>query len=406
MREGSFNLKQFFRELQIPEADQDPVRECLMHGVQRHVRHLYGYDRHGEDAAWLISERMHEPYIFGFAAVEIVRHPTLPLETRFTIIRYTLEHMRPLVEHGTPHGLPAITSFLAAVGALDAPRFRTLIQIAEVEGRLFDDWLFHEAQSLLDWLIVKADIPDDERLWWLWHISVHCEQPNVGKPLIEHLLNHSVLPVNIKRGLCWAWMDDKTPGSPPEQWTAIEAMMQGDSSGLEKLSAETTLPIPVDANDPESGSEPFVPSFGYIRTLLASQLGVSVLTPPYFKRRALVALAQFGENPLTLARTYLGASRNFDADAVNQGVADLLREHRASLPEDATRELVEKGMSISSVPTRKAFYQLAADLFGPGCWERAAKDNAASIRKWAAEKASGSESGRKRGRPKRRNDDE
>jgi hypothetical protein len=105
-------------------------------------------------------------------------------------------------------------------------------------------------------------------------------------------------------------------------------------------------------------------------------------------RLALVWLARLGSDPLDLAETYV-AFRDTYSDQIHLAVADILAEHHASIPADRLRKLIEQGLAVHrAIPTRRAFYRLGNDLFGPTYLERAAVDSASSVRQWATKQLS------------------
>jgi hypothetical protein len=392
MREGRFDIRQFFEDLAIPKPEQTEVTDCLVRGVASYYEHIYGYDKYGEYPDFMVEERMYEPYIFGFGAVQVVRRSTLSNETRLKVVQYTLQQTRPMEEYGTPHGLTALLSFLARVGVLEVPLFRTIMQIATLERRdLFDDWEKDEMLSLLNWMVTKANLPQSEQVWWIQHISSQCDKPQRGKALMEHLLNHPALSVEFKRELCWAWLSKKPVGEAPAQWKALEAMLQGDASGvnaiLSELSPQEQPLIQVDTENLKN-LDTVQPSLGFSTTLWLGG-GFFLAIAPYMQRRALLGLVQLGEDPLSICETFLDSDRRYNADAINQGVADVIHEFHQSMPQKAVQKLVEKGLKIPQVNTRKSFYQLGADLFGSEYWTRAQNDNSKNIRDWAAKKAAG-----------------
>ncbi|MEK7783999.1 MAG: hypothetical protein AAB658_01075, partial [Chloroflexota bacterium] len=139
-RPETFDLGKFYKQLDIAKHEQETVAECLARGLEHYYQHIYGYDKYGKRPAFLIGERMVEPYIFGFGAVEVVRHNGLSPETRFKIVKHAVKQIDATAEYGTPHGLPVMISFLAGADVLDSPSFRSLMIAADFGGPLFDDW--------------------------------------------------------------------------------------------------------------------------------------------------------------------------------------------------------------------------------------------------------------------------
>jgi hypothetical protein len=167
----------------------------------------------------------------------------------------------------------------------------------------------------------------------------------------------------------------------------VQALRQGDRAAYEAARAE--LPpdeeLPVipneDTFDDDSGPQPAPDrlSFNFVRSLFYSDFA---LTPGFLKRQAISCLVTLGEDPLAVCQLYLGQT-GYYADAVNSGVADVVSAQRATLSDQAVRELVDRALSIGAVNTRKAFYRIGIDLFGTEYLTRAQADNANSIRQWA-----------------------
>lgn len=376
MREGTFNIKQFFKELAVPKAEQAEVKGCLVRGVASYYDHIYGYDKYGEYPVYMVAERMYEPYIFGFGAVEVVRRSTLSHETQLKVVQYTLQQTCPNEEYGIPHGLPALLSFLARVNALELPVFTWIMQIASIEGHLFDDWQKEEVYSLVNWLIDNVSILESEKLWWLWYVSSQCDKPQMGKPLAEYLLQHPVLSVELKRNLCYAWLSEEPVGEPPEFWQNFQERLHSDAEGL-----MSTLML-----DTTENYQPSEISVSMLQTMLIRGFMVVM---PYLKRQAVVGLVHLGEDPLSVCQTHLNTQSSSYAEAINLAVADIIREYHQTMPKETVRQLINKALKIRSINSLKAFYQLGADLFGSEYWKRAQNDTAKSIQTWAAKKVAG-----------------
>lgn len=406
---STFDLKKFFKQLDIPQPEQAVLTECLTRGIKNYYRHIYGYDKYGQDVAWLIHERMYEPYIFGFGAVEVARQEALSLDTRLKVMDYTLQQTDATAEYGTPHGLPILLSFIAGAGALEATTFRMVMITADFGNSLFDDWQVAEVRQLLDWLVAQVEMPPAERLWWLWHISINSEPAQMSQAIAEILLSHKVLLSASKRALCEAWLSDTAAGQPPAQWEAIQALMQGDVAGYKRHVAEAGLPAipdnelpPMDAltedfdlaldnlmadgDDADDLAAPTL-SLNLLRKTLIGPMGMMVLTPGTLKRTAVVALPALGIDPLVVCDQYLTPIRGGgDGLALHRGVADVIRAHHTQMSPAEVKTLVERGLTIGALPTRKIYYELGADLYGATFMERALQDTANSIRQWAAKK--------------------
>ena len=116
----------------------------------------------------------------------------------------------------------------------------------------------------------------------------------------------------------------------------------------------------------------FSPEFGYL------------FTPNWLQRIAVLALVRLGEDAWETAVLYLDSTRDYGAEALNMGVADIIAEYADAIPPEEIRELIEKGIQIPQVSTRKTFYRLSTQFYGTELLEKTAEDNAASIRNWGA----------------------
>ncbi len=405
-RHKLFDLKSFFKQLDIPKQDQELVADCLTRGLEHYYQHIYGYHKYGRKPDFLIPERMHEPYIFGFGAVEAVRREPLSAETRLKIIQYASQQIDTTAEYGTPHGLPVMISYLAGAGRLDPANFRSLMMAADFGGSLFDDWELAEVRRLFEWLIAKADIPESERLWWLWHLCVNCESTPMCRSLAEVLLTDTTLSTAAKRALCEAWLADAPAGKPPAQWEAMQALLSGNVDAFTAHAAEAGFSVSgllptrelieaeydsaLDAlmtDDDKAFDTPA--SLHLFRKMLVGPLGLVVLTPGALKRAAITALPSLGDEPLKVCQQYLGSAKEYYADTINQGVAEVIRAHHHRMAGGEIKVLIERGLKIGAVTTRKTFYQLGADLLGGQFLKRATRDSAKSIREWAAKKTEG-----------------
>jgi len=395
-----FDLKRFYQQLDIPLAEQKLVAFCLERGLKSYYGCVYGDAK--KAPAGGLRARMQQPFVFGFGVVEITRQAALSPETRLKTVGHALEQIDVEAEYGTPHGLPAMLSFLAHADRLEPELFRSVMIAADFEGGLFEDWPLEEVLELLNWVLERADLPAAERLWWVWYIALRGEPPALCRSLAETLLAHAALTPAEKCALCRGWLDDEPVGQAPAQWEAMQAMLHGDVEAFAKYSAEAGMPVPeklpsaaeLEADfdsaldsllDTDDDVEPPLLPVAMFRRMLVGPMGIVPLTPLVYRREALFALAGLGEEPLALCQRYLDSARGeIHADAVNLGVADVLAAYSQQMPAEEVRALVERGVAVSSAATRKAFYQLGADLFGDEYAARAAADPAKSVRDWAA----------------------
>ncbi|HLB47588.1 MAG TPA: hypothetical protein VJL59_11335, partial [Anaerolineales bacterium] len=354
-----FDLQQFYKQLGIAQAEQQAVTICFEIGLEHYYRHLYGHDKYGKRPGYLIEERMVEPYIFGFGAVEAVRQAALSLETRLKIVQCAFQSMDVTKEYGVPHGLPVMAAFLADAGNLHPDVFRSAMIAADFEGALFDDWRLDEARRLFEWLIAEESMPPAERIWWLWHICVNCEDRQMAALLADSLLTHRDITTKTKRLLCKAWLSDSPAGKPPAQWEALQALLSGDVDTFAARAAEAGLPqaevLPsheaieagydsaLDAlTDGSDDGESPAASVQLLRKVMVGPLGMMVITPRVLKRTAILALPELGEDPLALGQQYLGSDKGYRGDVVNQAVAEVIRTYPLHFPASELRALLKR----------------------------------------------------------------
>jgi hypothetical protein len=107
---------------------------------------------------------------------------------------------------------------------------------------------------------------------------------------------------------------------------------------------------------------------------------------PGLQRHAVRALAEVVGEPLrdVLAEFFLRHDPDpQSADAVTQGVLDLVRLHAEELGPDGVRSLLRKAIKAGSAVVRQAAYRVGAERFGPAFARPALKDNARMVRDWA-----------------------
>ncbi|MEZ4594004.1 MAG: hypothetical protein R3D55_23120 [Chloroflexota bacterium] len=389
----TFDLDQFFADLRIEsDKEQTRIRSCFATGLEVYYEHIYGYRKYGRKPEHLINQRMGEPYIFGFGMVEALRAKRGIKETsKLAICQYTLQTAVPEEEYGVPHGLIVLASYLAETGYLEANIFRAIMQTTNLLRQWVWPWQIEEAIQLSNWLIPQEAIPTQEKLFWLWHFSMQFhEDYHFGKKLVNHWLAHPNLADSIKKELIQGWLDnEKLLGRPPAPWRLVIAQTTGDLAAAEealkemgasrqeikqvkqiiKEESESDLMGGFFSHDPLFN---FNPRFGYS------------FTPNWLQRIAVLALVKLGEDAWETAVLYLDSTRDYGAEALNMGVADILDEFAEAIPPAELRELIERGTQLPQVPTRKTFYRLSTRFYGTELLEKTAEDNAASIRNWGA----------------------
>lgn len=107
---------------------------------------------------------------------------------------------------------------------------------------------------------------------------------------------------------------------------------------------------------------------------------------PGLQRHAVRALAEDLGEPLrdVVAEFFLRPDRDSQcADAVTQGVLDLVRLHAEELEPDYARSMLRKAIKAGSAVVRQAAYRVGAERFGPAFARPALQDPARMVRDWA-----------------------
>ncbi|HEX6384671.1 MAG TPA: hypothetical protein VF177_08385 [Anaerolineae bacterium] len=390
-----FNLAQFLAGREIPEKEHETIRRCLGIGLEKYYHDLYGYNKYGKRPEFLIEERMQEPYIFGYGALEVIQHKHISKPTKFKVCQHVLNTMNPDDEYGVPYGLLTLLGFLATENNLPIGAFLMSMLALEYGGvGMFrrPPWTEGATQealiALADWIAAHGEMPESEKTWWIWRLTINCEyQPHLGKALADHWLDKPEISAEAKRELCWGWLtNDEEVGTPPLAWRLMAAHRLGDLEQIKQILEEAGIdpeqaPLPGPEEMPPAPDEG---TFGFLRHLLRGPR--FIMTPGYLTRLAIPALVRFGEELEGVAETVWNEEQDYYADAKNNGVADAIEEFHDRLPAETLRRLIERGIQHSRATTRKPFYALSTKFYGNEYLEQALKDNAGSIRTWARKK--------------------
>jgi hypothetical protein len=108
---------------------------------------------------------------------------------------------------------------------------------------------------------------------------------------------------------------------------------------------------------------------------------------PTLKRHAVFALVENTGEPLrdVIHEFYLRPGRDQrNPEAVSEGVLDLIGLHAEELGPDVVRRLINKAVKLGLAPVRQAAYRIGAERFGLNFARPALKDDARTVRDWAA----------------------
>ncbi len=346
---AKFSLKQFYRKFRVPRDERPLIEDMMAKGLEKYYHDLYGYHKYGQEPAFMIKERLGEPYIFGYATVRILHHQDISARTKQKIAEYTVAITRPGGEYGVPHGLLVAISYLAAGGHLRGSRLASAIRSLAGERDVFVGSTQGDTRALTDSLLADQSLPLEERLDLLYFLLARCEYTYaLGKEMLARALETPALPQEQKETLC-TWLIHGRQDLRQEGRNLIEVLMQGET--------------------PEAFGGLTLATFG--------------LAPNYLKRHAIVGLARIEGDPVAVARRYLGAGDGYDTVPFDQAVADVIEAfHEEMLPTEV-REMVEQGTQASAFQTRSRFYRLGLELYGPEFIRPALEDRSAKVRKWA-----------------------
>jgi hypothetical protein len=331
------------------------------------------------------------PYVFGYGAVEMLEHKRISRSTKLKVCQYLLKTLEPNYLYGVPYGLITALAFLAAEDEL-APEILLLGTLALEYGRNHPfrslDWMDGVRKealiALADWIAATEEFESEEKQWWAWKLGVKCDSnAHLGKAFASHWLAKKEISAESKLTLCWAWVsDDKQIGTPPVRWRLVDAQQMGDREKVKELMEEAGIdpeevPLPPVEDLPPQIDEEEDP----LRWMMRNPQ-LYFLIPAYLKRLAVPALVRFGEDIAEVADRLWG-SGDYDKDAIDNGIADAIREFHHQLSPEALRRLIVRGIQAGRATVRKTFYALSMEFYGDELLERALEDNAKSIRSWA-----------------------
>jgi hypothetical protein len=292
---------------------------------------------------------MRHPYVYGFAVLRILHDRRISDQTKMAVAERALEVIEYGADMGLPFGLYAVLHFLLQQEDLRTEDLRYGLVVSAGEQSPFRGLDRATGEDFFRRLLDQAEMPPAERTFWGHSlIARHQDQPGAAD-FVNLLLGHQVIAVEDRRELCQAWINFRQP--------------------------RLSVAVPEEIGDPRAD-------------FVADHMGFWIAHVPSWPSRSMVRLglvwlARLGADPLELAQVYIAYQDTF-AEQIHAAVADIIAEHYDCMPENQVRSLIEKGIAISgSGPTRRRFYRLGTDLFGPHYLERATADTANSVRQWA-----------------------
>ena len=344
-----FDIESFYARVDATARERSLLRQALVRGLKDWYLHLYGYDRHGAETVFLLPERMGDPHIFGFAMLRILRDRRVSEVTKVRVAEWTLEIAEYESDLGPPFGLVEALLFLTVRELLPAVDLRYALLIAAVHEDPFTGVEATTAREFMQHLVDRGDMPPAERAFWAHTLLIRHREGMRAAPLIDVVLGGESLPGVLRTELCWAWVNARQP--------------------------HLDVPAPP-------------PDDSYKARFVADHLPFWVThmrswPKPPMVRRALLWLSRLGEDPVALAQVFLAASNPPDEQILG-AISDIIAEHHTSMPSGTVKELIDEGIRLQgSIPSRRKFYRLGAELFGVEYLEKAADDTAGSVRQWA-----------------------
>lgn len=386
-----FELDAWLEGLNIPRKEHKFIQACLRRGAGAYSKAFYGRDRYKRADQETIDEELEVPFVFGYAATEILNHGKISDETKAKVVEFALLITQPTAFQGIPYGLLEMLGYLAQQQQLLITHLVLALLGLETNERLtlgpsyWTDGVTSPAMAAIaDWIAGSEELGDGEKLWFAWKVTVQCDSAaHLGKAFANTFFDHPAVPDAVKRQLCWSWLDDnREVGAPHYTWLLMQAYMAGDLQEIERIKETYQLdledmPLP----DPDDGPQVLQDAFrDEVHTHRQRMMS------PYLKRLAIPMLVRLGEDLQEMVDRFWGHENDYFDPIVKTGVGDAIVAFHDRLEAEELRSLIERGVYDTSAKVRKPFYLFSTNFYGDQYLREALDDNAASIRRWAAKK--------------------
>jgi hypothetical protein len=350
LSEGSFDLERFYGQIGATSKERHALRQDLVRGLKDYYEWVFGYDKYGAETAFLLRERISQPYIFGFAVQRVLRDRRISDETKVGVCDIALEMASYGEDYGIPFGLYAAIHFLLEQQRIELVDLRFALLLTAGERSPFRGLEKAMTVAFFQQLLGEDELSSAERLFWAHSlIARHGDEPGASE-LIDITVGKRDFPVESRQELCRAWINTRQP--------RLEVDIPALSTSLHGTFVSERMPFWLT----------HVPSW----------------PSNHMVRLGLVWLARLGDDPLQIAWKYVGYKDAF-YEQIHLAVADILAEHHSTIPPSQLKSLIEQGIAITgSSPTRRKFYRLGTELFGSEYLQRATGDAAGSVRQWAS----------------------
>jgi hypothetical protein len=346
----TFAPEAFYALVGATVKERNALRQDLVRGLKDYYETLYGYDRYGAETIFQLDERMAQPFIFGFAVTRILHDRRVSVTTKAAVAASALHRIQYGTDGGLPFGLLGAVHLLLSLGHLSTDDLRYSLVATAGEYNPFRGMDRPSMIDLFGLLLTHVDLPWEERAFWGHSLLArHGDEPG-ATDLCRTLLDTSAIPPELRGELCLAWLYMRQPR------------------------LEVVVPPPGEAAHPRFVAEHMPFWVAHIPSWPSNTM----------VRLGLAGLPLFGGEPAELVQTYI-VYRDGPADAIHAGVADIIEEYWATIPEDILKPVIERGIAEpSSISSRRRFYRLASEIFGAEYLQRASHDTAGSVRQWAS----------------------
>ena len=349
MSERTFDPASFYAQVNATPKECNALRQDLVRGLKDYFESIYGYDRYGAETIFHLPDRVGEPYIFGYAVRRILHDRRISHRTRIAVAECALDRMEYGADDGVPFALYGVLQFLAQHHRLGVDDLRYGLVASAGEYNPFRGVDKPDFVGFFQWLLHNPELPALERTFWAHSLVARHQDQAGAADLVNALLGCEALAREDRQELCHAWINFRQP--------RLAVDVAGSDGGPRAL-------------------------------FVADHMGFWIAHSPswpsaHMVRLGLVWLARLEGNPEQLATSYISYQDTY-AEQLHGAVAEIVAEHHASMSHPVVKSLIEKGIAMSgSIVTRRKFYRLGTDLFGPEYLRRATADTASSVRQWA-----------------------
>lgn len=340
------NTKSFLKtHLAAPEQEIPRLVEMAVGALGEETD--YSADSESPDRLW---RYLQYPYYLGLFAQRVVAAPGISAPVKEKLCHSVLQVNMQLEKGQEPGpGLFQLTAWLGQNSRLTNEDYLGLRRGIIWLPRLTDTYEepLEYVLPACEGVFRDTDITYEESVELTLMILTAKEAIGAnGRPIFDHILGLNTLNDDLKREVCNLVVEKAIP------------FPRG----------EFDHPRPTNAEEQDRLSIRFQP--GSVR------------------RRAVVWLAELGEDPLDLLNGLLKPNtvRGYGGDHVASGALDLLSKKWDDLEEEVRLKLLEKAADLPDTSVRKRAYILGEKNIGREFLEQSLDDKAKSLRHWASDR--------------------